>query len=192
MCLERNGPALILLLWTVTGWEWSRESVGLAWMLPQSLEWVPWLAAEWQRDLNNHGFHPHFSVCSPPYLNWQHLLFLGQNHWLFLYSFLVYISHIQSVKIIYGQTFKSYLESDHLSLLWLMWRDRGKTAIYKPKNTWSYQNLRETWNRFLLRPSEGVWPSRHFDPGILASRLWDNKFLLVKTTWFVVFCSVQP
>lgn len=46
---------------------------------------------------------------------------------------------------------------------------------------------RRKWNT-PLEPSEGICPCRHLDSDSKPPELWENRFLLFFTTWFVGLC----
>ena len=55
--------------------------------------------------------------------------------------------------------------------------DRSYVAT-SPRNTWSHQKLEEARKDSSLEPSEGAWPCRHLDFGLLVSRT-TNEYISV-------------
>lgn len=66
---------------------------------------------------------------------------------------------------------------------------RRKNPINSPQ---SQNNVNGKGNRILLHISEGTWPFWRFDFKLLVSELWDNTFLLLEATRFVVLCYGSP
>jgi len=61
---------------------------------------------------------------------------------------------------------------------------------YWPRNGSVFQEPLEAGRdeaRFFLEPSEGAQPCRYLDFGFLASRTWENKFLLLEPAELVEF-----